>query len=190
MHGHQVIIIRKMSRFVRSILRSIPFLVSGIGLLNPIMAHLVLTYPSLAATTTRNVFLVVSGVSHTMIYTGLGATFGLSLRPGEEALVSRIARRVEPFPAQAIMSYTRGVTWLWTIFCIMQLLVSGGLLALTGLSVWSVFVGLANLPLVIATFLAEYVVRRWRFRHQTMASFAETIRFFSRCGADLPKASS
>jgi uncharacterized membrane protein len=81
---------------------------------------------------------------------------GLSLRPGEEALVSRLARKVEPFPAPAVMSYTRGVTWLWTIFCIAQLLISGCLPAMAPLPVWSAFVNMAHVPLVIATFLAGY----------------------------------
>lgn len=159
------------------------------GLANPLATHIVLTHPSLTATTLQTLLAVISGASHALVYGGLGAMFGLSLRPGEEALVSRLARRVEPIPTTAVMSYTRGVTWLWTIFCIAQLLVSACLLTMAPLTVWSAFVNVANVPLVITTFLAEYAVRRWRFRRLPMASLADTIRAFARRSADNPVAS-
>ncbi len=121
-----------------------------------------------------------AALSHGAIYLGLGLLFGLSLRPGQEALVSRLARRVEPSLTPALMAYTRGVTWLWAGFCGAQIAVSALLLATAPLPVWSVFVNVLGGPLIGLTFAAEYAVRRWRFRHVPMASLAETVRAFRR----------
>ena len=120
----------------------------------------------------------VAALSHGVIYLGVGLLFGLSLRPGREALVSRLARRVEPDLTPALMAYTRGVTWLWAGFCGAQIAVSALLLAAAPLPVWSIFVNVLGGPLIGLTFAAEYAVRRWRFRHVRMASLAETVRAF------------
>ena len=122
----------------------------------------------------------VAALSHGVIYLGVGLLFGLSLRPGQEALVSRLARRVEPDPTPAVLAYARGVTWLWTGFCAAQIAVSALLLATAPLPVWSIFVNVLGGPLIGLTFAAEYALRRWRFRHMRMASLAETVRAFRR----------
>lgn len=122
----------------------------------------------------------VAGLSHAALYLGLALLFGGSLRPGREALVSRLARRVEPCPTPALLAYTRGVTWLWAGFGVAQLTGSALLLAAAPLAVWSGFVNLLDAPLVGLTFAAEYAVRRWRFRHARLASLADTVRAFAR----------
>jgi len=128
----------------------------------------------------RTSLVAVAALSHGAIYLGMGLLFGLSLRPGQEALVSRLARRVEPTLTPTLMAYTRGVTWLWTGFCAAQIAVSALLLATAPLPVWSIFVNVLGGPLIGLTFAAEYAVRRWRFRHVRMASLAETVRAFRR----------
>ena len=128
----------------------------------------------------KSSLVAVAALSHGAIYLGVGLLFGLSLRPGQEALVSRLARRVEPNPTPAVMAYTRGVTWLWTGFCAAQIAVSALLLATAPLPVWSIFVNVLGGPLIGLTFAAEYALRRWRFRHMRMASLAETVRAFRR----------
>jgi uncharacterized membrane protein len=133
-----------------------------------------------ANTAAQASLIVVAALSHGAIYLGVGLLFGLSLRPGQEALVSRLARRLESCPTGALMAYTRGVTWLWTGFSAAQIAISALLLATAPLPVWSVFVNVLSLPLVALTFAAEYAVRRWRFRHMPMASLATTLAAFSR----------
>lgn len=127
--------------------------------------------------------IAVAAVSHGALYLGLGLLFGLSLLPGQEPLVSRLARRVEPEPTPALLAYTRGVTLLWAGFCTAQLAVSALLLAAAPLAVWSLFVNVLDGPLIALTFAAEYAVRRWRFRHARLASLADTVRAFRRRGA-------
>lgn len=140
----------------------------------------VAAFLAVAEVALRTSLVAVAALSHGVIYLGLGLLFGLSLRPGQEALVSRLARRVEPNPTPAVMAYARGVTWLWTGFCAAQLAVSALLLATAPLPVWSIFVNVLGGPLIGLTFAAEYAVRRWRFRHMRMASLAETVRAFRR----------
>jgi uncharacterized membrane protein len=137
----------------------------------------------IAAAAGRSSLIVAAALWHGAIYLGLGLLFGLSLRPGQEALVSRLARRVEPCPTPALLAYARGVTWLWAGFCAAQLAVSALLLAVAPLTVWSDFVNVLGAPLVGLTFAAEYAVRRWRFRHLRLASLAGTVRAFGRRNA-------
>jgi uncharacterized membrane protein len=149
-------------------------------ILLPFAAHAVLAHRELVPVAAQTCLVTVTALSHGGLYAGLTLLFGLSLRPGRQALVSRLALRVEPHPTPELMSYTRGVTWLWFSFCAMQLLLSGYLLAAAPLPVWSMFVNLLDLPLAMLTFLAEYGVRRWRFREMPTASLLDTVRAFTR----------
>jgi uncharacterized membrane protein len=145
----------------------------------PLVGHVILTH-HVVTDATQTALVTAAALSHSAIYGSLGLLFGLSLRPGQEALVSRLARRVELSAAADVMAYTRGVTWLWTAFCALQLLTSWWLLIAAPLAVWSTFVNVLDVPLVILTFLAEYAVRRWRFRGKDMASLSNTVRAFAR----------
>jgi uncharacterized membrane protein len=119
---------------------------------------------------------------HAFLYGALALWFGGSLRPGREPVVTMLARRVEPCVTPALVRYTRGVTWLWTGFFVGQLLLSALLLGLAPLAVWSFFVTVLDLPLVVLTFAGEYAVRRRMLRHQRLASLAETVLAFGRAG--------
>jgi uncharacterized membrane protein len=135
---------------------------------------------AVAAIAARTSLVIAAALSHGALYLGVCLLFGLSLRSGREALVSRLARRVESCPTPALMAYTRGVTWLWAGFGAAQLVASALLLATAPLPVWSAFVNVLDAPLVGLVFAAEYAVRRWRFRHTRLASLAETVRAFAR----------
>jgi uncharacterized membrane protein len=150
------------------------------AVLFPFVAHAILTHWQFVPPMARTGLIVMAALSHGMLYCGLSLLFGLSLRPGHEALVSRLARHVEPFPTPALLSYTRWVTWLWTSFFATQLIVSAVLLALAPLPVWSMFVNMLDAPLVVLTFAIEYAVRRWRFRRMPVASLIDTVRAFAR----------
>jgi uncharacterized membrane protein len=159
---------------------------AAIAIIGFVVTHLAMVGPSSTSLSTESFLLLMSGVPHTLAYTGLGVVFGRSLLPGQDALVSRLARRVEPNPVAAVLGYTRRVTWLWTIFCAVQLMISASLLAAAPLSTWSAFVTLANVPLVVVTFLGEYAVRCHRFNDLPMASLLDTIRAFTRRGVEIP----
>jgi uncharacterized membrane protein len=79
--------------------------------------------------------------------------FGRTLRPGQEALITRIARISDPALPAHLVRYTRGLTAVWSAYFVLAALlaiVPGPLAAWTGLLVWA---GTATL------FLGEHRLR-------------------------------
>ena len=98
-------------------------------------------------------------LQHVIMFVALGAAFGVTLRPGQEALCTRLARAVQgPLSAHA-EGYSRGVTLAWALFCAVMVAASTLLYFLGPLAAWSVFANLLTLPLVGAMFLVEALVR-------------------------------
>jgi uncharacterized membrane protein len=122
----------------------------------------------------RDGLLAVAGVSHAMIYLALLAWFAASLRPGRVALVTWLASRLNPGFHPGMVPYTRAVTWAWCAVFAAQLLVSLLLLMLAP-GAWAAFVTTLHVPLVIAAGLAEFAVRRWRWRHDGYTGLRETV---------------
>nr|WP_321986410.1 hypothetical protein [uncultured Lichenicoccus sp.] len=111
--------------------------------------------------------------SHTTLYAALTALFGASLLPGRTPLVTAMAREVEQQVTPRILAYTRRVTWLWTLYGPTQVAASMLLLALAPLRIWSIFVNLLDLPLLVAVFLGEFAFRRWWLRGESQARLAD-----------------
>ena len=88
-----------------------------------------------------------------------GVMFGRTLLPGQEPLVTRFARHAHVSLSPRVMRYTRGVTWAWTLFFAAMALASLVLFVVVPPRVWALFAeGLTPL-LVLALFVAEYLVR-------------------------------
>jgi len=104
-------------------------------------------------------FVAFSVITHWGIYASLLATFALTLRPGREALITAMARRLHGEISDEMTHYTRKVTIAWCWFFAAQLSLSVALFCFAPLTVWSFFVNILDLPLVIAMFAAEYAVR-------------------------------
>ena len=135
----------------------------------------------LAARWTGGLALIVSaGASHAIIYCSLLVLFVQSLRPGRTALVTILAIRVRGALTPAERAYTRIVTKAWCVFFVGQVCASALLLAFAPTRAWSLFVNVLDAPLVVALFLAESAVRRWRFRGQRHASPLAVARAFMR----------
>jgi uncharacterized membrane protein len=77
--------------------------------------------------------------------------------------ITSLARRLDPHWRPEMESYTRAVALGWTFFFLMQCAISGALLLTAPREVWSLFVLVLDLPLVVLMFVAEYVARRLRF---------------------------
>ena len=104
-------------------------------------------------------FVTVAALGHWGIYGSLLLTFGLTLRPGHEPLITAMARKLHgPIPEELAI-YTRRVTIAWCGFFATQLALSVMLFCLAPLVVWSFFVNILDIPLVAAMFAAEYAVR-------------------------------
>jgi uncharacterized membrane protein len=119
--------------------------------------------------------LAAAGLSHAMLYAGLLTLFGASLSAGRTPLVTRLARRINPAFHAGMEGYTRAVTIAWCLFFAGQVMVSAALLALAP-EAWRLFVTVLNLPLAVLMALAEYAVRRWRFRYESHTTLLATIR--------------
>ena len=117
----------------------------------------------------------VSALTHWTIYAGLLVTFGSTLRPGREALITAMARRLHGPLSDELTLYTRRATWVWCGFFAAQLTTSVTLFAFAPLVVWSFFVNVLDIPLVAAMFGAEYVYRLHYVRDPPRHSMAAII---------------
>jgi hypothetical protein len=104
-------------------------------------------------------FITAAAVAHWSIYTGLLLTFAMTLRPGREALLTFMARKLHGTISEEVRNYTRRVTYVWCGFFALQLATSVALFVFAPLVVWSFFVNVLDLPLVATMFLAEYLFR-------------------------------
>ena len=103
-----------------------------------------------------------SAIPHAIAYLSILAIFGTSLMPGRKPIITIFAERSRGELPPALLRYTRRITWAWCLFCAGQLLGSLLLLLFAPPQVWSTFVNLCNLPLLIAMFSCEFAWRTWR----------------------------
>ncbi|HKR19253.1 MAG TPA: hypothetical protein VJS41_03840 [Stellaceae bacterium] len=107
----------------------------------------------------RSGFVTVSAFTHWAIYGGLLLTFGLTLRPGRDPLITAMARKLHGPISGELVIYTRRVTMAWCCFFAAQLATSITLFVLAPLVVWSFFVNVLDIPMVVAMYTAEYFCR-------------------------------
>lgn len=122
-----------------------------------------------------------AGLAHALIYGALLVAFGSSLRRGRAAVLTVMARRINPHFRPGMVPYTRRVTWVWCGFAAAQLAASALLLSSGHLTAWLLLVGTLHAPLAAGLALGEFLVRRWRFPGEH-TSFAEMIRAIRRAG--------
>jgi len=92
----------------------------------------------------------------------LAVVFGRTLRPGETPLITRFAILLNGRPEPRVVSYTRRVTRLWTLFFVLLALESLLLALFAPLEIWSLFVNILNYLLAGLLFAGEYF---YRIRH-------------------------
>ena len=133
----------------------------------PVLFHIVIietshvslrSGPSLGALCRFGV-VTISAITHWAIYSGLLLTFAMTLRRGRDALITGMARRLHGPLVPELATYTRRVTIAWSCFFAAQLTTSVTLFFFAPLPVWSFFVNILDIPLVVAMFAAEYLVR-------------------------------
>ena len=92
--------------------------------------------------------------------------FSKSLLPGQEALLTKIARVIfhDDGPETAI--YTRQVTWLWTCFLILILVETIAISLFAPIEVWSLFTNVLNYLFMCLLFIIEYIYRQFRFGYR------------------------
>ncbi len=119
------------------------------------------------------------GIPHTAIYVALLWSFGRTLAPGREPLITRFARSVHGSLPPVMEAYTRRLTRAWCVFFAAQVVISAALFTLAPLEVWSVFVNVLNFPLLALMFGIEYVYRITRHRDFPHASIMKGVQVFN-----------
>ncbi len=132
-------------------------------------------------------FISAAALMHWGLYTGLLATFALTLRRGHTPLITAMAYRLHgaDIPAE-LVAYTRRVTFAWSIFFAGQLTTSVLLFCFAPLTAWSFFVNILDIPLVAAMFAAEYAVRLRVLHDPPRHSFAMIFQMVSDCAKARP----
>jgi uncharacterized membrane protein len=116
------------------------------------------------------------GLPHALAYSALLFGFGYTLLPDHEAILTRVVNAVRgPLPPDLIV-HTRRVTLAWCCFFAAQLIGSVVLYFFAPLVVWSFFINVLNLPLVVLMFLVEGLYRFFRFRNFPMDSLSDIVR--------------
>jgi len=111
-----------------------------------------------------------------LINLALAWVFGRTLVRGRVPLISRFALMEQATLTPEVASYTRLLTWLWTLLFIAAAATSL-VLALSGHhDAWSLFTNLINYLLVGALFLGEFAYRRVRFRNYRHHSPLQLLR--------------
>jgi uncharacterized membrane protein len=102
--------------------------------------------------------------------------FGRTLARGRVPLIARFAVMEQGTLSPELASYTRKLTWLWTLL-FAGAAVASVVLALSGSrDAWSLFTNFLNYLLVAVMFLGEFVYRRLRFRSYRHHSPLQLLR--------------
>jgi uncharacterized membrane protein len=135
----------------------------------------VLTATLLVGIPVRSLGLAFGGICHAAAYVGLLAWFVRSLRPGREPVITGFARRIRRTMPDKVVRYTRRVTIAWCAFFAAQIAISAALLLMASQTVWTSFINLWNLPLVVAMILGEFSVRLLLFRREPRTGLLDTL---------------
>jgi uncharacterized membrane protein len=122
-------------------------------------------------------------LQHAGIYVLLCLAFGRTLRAGKTPMISTLARTVHGTLSPALVSYTRSLTWAWTLYF-------GGITAaslllfwLAPIAAWSAFANLVSPVLLVLMFAGEYAVRCQVLPAEDLASPLESIRAYRRASS-------
>ena len=102
--------------------------------------------------------------------------FALTLRRGHEPLITAMARRMHGDLSSEMLRYTRRVTFAWCCFFALQLTLSITLFCFAPLVVWSTFVNILDIPMVVTMFAAEYFCRLLCLRDPPRHSFSAILQ--------------
>jgi uncharacterized membrane protein len=130
---------------------------------------------SLQQVPVRSLGMAMASICHVAAYSWLLIWFARSLRPGQEPLVTRFARRIRSTMPDKVIGYTRRVTIAWCIFFATQLVLFAALLAGSSEASLATFVNLLNLPMVMAMILAEFGCRLLIFRDEPRTGLIATL---------------
>jgi uncharacterized membrane protein len=118
-------------------------------------------------------------LQHAGLHFAFACVFGATLRPGSRPLITAFAMRVHHTVTAALLTYTRRVTEVWTMYFGVMVAVSLALFAAAPWWWWSVFANLVTPVAAVALFVGEYVLRyrlHPEFERVTMAQALKAYR--------------
>ncbi len=120
------------------------------------------------------------GIPHALVYSSLLIGFGCTLLPRREAILTRVVIAVRgPMPPDMIL-HTRRVTFAWCFFFAAQLAGSLILYLFAPIEIWSFFINVLNLPLIVLMFVFEGAYRYFRFRNIPLDRLSDLMRVVAR----------
>lgn len=164
-HGHVSFVVFVLGASVLLLLRA--YIASG-G-----MAAL-LRLPLLATAIGLLVLLLVNAALAAKVYPALislmvAALFGRSLRY-PPSIVEKIARLRDPEISLAGQRYCRRLTWIWTIWLIINAGIAGGLAVQHDIYLWTLWTGVVSYIGSGVLFLGEIALRRWLMKNMHASS--------------------
>src|SRR5215217_5041986 len=117
---------------------------------------------------------------HVGIHLALATAFASTLRRGQEALITALARRVHGVLSPAMAAYSRRVTLLWTAYFVAMAALSLALFVWAPFGAWAVFANLATPVAMVALFIGEYLFRYRRHPEFERATLSAAIGAYSR----------
>lgn len=115
------------------------------------------------------------------VYLWLTVLFGHTLF-SPPSLCERFVRLQFPEFKPGIADYLRQVTWVWTLFFAVNVVVCALLPALAGQTVWAVYTGLVVYLLMGLLGLGEFLYRPRRFPDMEIPPMLETFKIMARDG--------
>ena len=106
---------------------------------------------------------LVIRASPVVINVFLCALFGLTLRRGQDPLITRFARLEHDVLPLEVEQYTRRLTLLWTLFFAVMATITVVLWVGAGPTAFSLFVNVVDWVLLAGFLIGEYLYRRRRF---------------------------
>jgi len=119
-------------------------------------------------------------VQHVGIHAALAAMFALTLRPGQEPLVTALARRVHGSMTPGMGAYTRKVTIVWSTYFVLMAAVSVGLFLWAPFAAWAVFANLLTPLAMVLLFVGEFLLRYRLHPEFERASLADAMNAYAR----------
>jgi len=126
------------------------------------------------------VYLIQHAGSHALLGIWFGGSLLAARRGTGRALITRLATRLHGALPPAIERYTRVVTGVWTAYFLLMTLASCALFVAGSLQAWSILANLVTLPLVVAIFVIEYLVRLRLHPDFEHVSLLDGVRAFMR----------
>ena len=120
---------------------------------------------------------------HAGMYGLLCFAFGRTLPAGKTPLIAGLARMVHGTLSPALVSYTRSVTWAWSLYFAGITATSLLLFWLAPIAVWSAFANLLSPILLVLMFTIEYAVRCCVLPAADRAGPLESIRAYRRASS-------